>query len=96
MHSFETWGDHWHYFSGAMFIIMFLMMAICIFIFYRRRGFIFNSRWFRQNGNRSWFSDCYSTRNLESADDILNKRYVRGEINKEEFEQLKRDISDTH
>jgi uncharacterized membrane protein len=75
---------------------MFLVMAICIFIFYRRRGFIFNSRWFRQNRGHGWFADCYSTRNLESADDILNKRYVRGEINKEEFEQLKRDISDTH
>lgn len=30
----------------------------------------------------------------ESAVDLLNKRYVRGEISKEEYEKLKSDIAE--
>jgi putative membrane protein len=30
----------------------------------------------------------------ETAEDILKKRYARGEISKEEFERLKKDISE--
>ena len=96
MHHFEMWGEGWHYFPVTMCIIMFLIMAICIFIFYRKRGFIFDNRWFRQNWGRDWFADCFRTGAVETADDILKKRYVRGEINKEEFEQMKRTITDTN
>ncbi len=31
----------------------------------------------------------------ESALEILNRRYARGEISKEQFEEMKKDISDT-
>jgi uncharacterized membrane protein len=95
MHYFETWGNSWHFFPGFMFMIMILIMAVCIFIFCRR-GFIFNRRWFRQNWGRDWFTNCYREKIEESASDLLKKRYVLGEINKEEFEQMKRDISDTN
>ncbi|TFG35586.1 MAG: SHOCT domain-containing protein, partial [Desulfobacterales bacterium] len=30
----------------------------------------------------------------ETADEILKKRYARGEISKEEFERMKKDISE--
>jgi len=71
---------------------MFLIMVI--FIFFRRRGFIFNSGWFRQNWGRGWFGDYYRTRTSESASDILKKRYARGEIKREEFEKMGKDISE--
>ncbi len=35
------------------------------------------------------------TGSAETALDILNKRYARGEITSEEYERLKRDISGT-
>jgi uncharacterized membrane protein len=82
------WGESWTYLPLTMFIIM-----IFFFIFlYRKRGFIFSRRWF---GRDNFFTDCCGVGMVESASDILKKRYARGEINKEVFEQMKRDISDT-
>ena len=34
-----------------------------------------------------------STRLEPSADEILNQRYARGEISKEQYEQMRRDLS---
>ena len=95
MHHFEMWGDGWYFFPVTMFIFMLIVMAIFIIIFYRRRAFIFNRSWFRQNWDRDWFTDCCGIDKVKSANDILEKRYARGEINKEKYEQMKRDISDT-
>ena len=95
MHHFETWGDSWHYFPATMCFFMFIIMAVCFFLFYRKRGFGFNRNWFRQNWNRDRSANCNRSRRSESAIELLKKKYVRGEINKELFEQMKKDISDT-
>jgi len=73
---------------------MLLIMTICFFFVYRKRRIFFNSGWFRQNWSGDWFADRYRMRRGESASELLKKRYVRGEINKEKFEQMKRDISE--
>ncbi len=96
MEHFETWEHSWHYFPATMCIVMFLIMAICFYIIYRRKGFSFESRGFRNNWSRGWSTDCCRTRIVDTATDILKKRYIRGEINKEEYEQMKRDIADTN
>lgn len=94
MHHFESWEHGWFYFPATMCFIMFIIMAICLIYFYRKRRVFFNSSRFRQNWSRDWFSDCFKNRRVESAIDILEKRYARGEINKDVFEQMKKDISD--
>ena len=95
MQCLETLSNSWHYLPIVMFMIMLFIMTAFIFIIYRRRRYIFNGKWFRQNWSRDWFTNCSGVRTKESAGDILKKRYVRGEINKEEFEKMKRDISDS-
>ena len=92
MHCLETLGDSWHYLPVFMFMIMLLIMTVFIFIIYRRRRYIFNGRWFRQNWCRDWFTNYYRTKTKETASDILKKRYAKGEINKEEFDQMKKHI----
>jgi uncharacterized membrane protein len=39
-----------------------------------------------------YHSGPYEERNAESAMEILNKRYARGEINRDEFERIKKDL----
>ena len=95
MYHFETWEHSWHYFPAVMFLVMFIIMVVCFFYFYKKRRVFFNSSWFRHNWSRDWFSDCYKSRRSESASEILKKRYVRGEISKEVFEQMNKEISDT-
>ncbi|HKJ45462.1 MAG TPA: SHOCT domain-containing protein [Balneolales bacterium] len=59
-----------------MFIWPIILIGIIVLLFY----------WLKpQGGNQSPFRQ-------ESALDILKKRYARGEITKEEFERMKRDL----
>jgi len=77
----------WH---GGMFIfpiIGCLMCIACMFFFFSGR--------FRGCGPFYWKNRRDSNgnpNNTESAIDILKKRYASGEINKEEFENIKKDI----
>ena len=71
------WGDAWWH--GGMWIvplIMFTIMVLLIYLIFGRRGW------------RPPWCDARSDTALE----ILKKRYARGEISKEEFEQIKKDL----
>jgi putative membrane protein len=72
----------WHMWMFPMFMPIFWIVIIGLCLY-----FIFG----RNRSNRTWVPG----RSLEgeTALDILKKRYAKGEISKEEFEGMKRDIS---
>jgi putative membrane protein len=72
------WGPMW-FFPMAMPIVMVLVLVLCLYFMFGRGGV-------RPPGDGS------SGRNGDTALDILKKRYARGEITKEEYEQIKKDI----
>jgi putative membrane protein len=79
MYPEDYWSWHVWMFPMFMPIVWIVIIALCLyFIFGRNKA---RGPW----GPGRGFED-------ETALDILKKRYVRGEISKEEFEQMKRDI----
>ena len=85
---FRGFGGMWMIFP----IIMFLIMIFVCFSWRRQRGGFFccppwnNSPW---NNSCSGYND---SNRAESAIEILNNRYAKGEITKEEYTQMKKDI----
>lgn len=77
------WGMHpmgwmWGAWGMGMMLMMLLFWALII------AGIVLGVRWFaRQTGEHR----------PDSALEILRQRYARGEINREEFEAKKRDLS---
>jgi putative membrane protein len=76
---FWQWHTWWIF---PMFMPIFWIVIIVLFLY-----FVFG----RNRAQRPWvpghgFED-------DTALDILKKRYAKGEITKDEFEQMKRDIS---
>ena len=65
-------------------MIMFAVIIILVFLFAGRRG----GCWFPWSGPGRYHGGGES----ESALEILKKRYAKGEITKDEFEQMKKDI----
>ena len=77
------WGAYWWLMPVT---IMVFMMALCFFGM-RRGGF-----WSMDNSES--IRGCWFPRwdGSASAIEILNRRYARGEIQKEEYEQKRRDL----
>ncbi len=73
------WGSMW-----IFPIVMFVIMFICFFLFSRFGGF--RPPWWGSGEHRK------ESGGSDTALDILKKRYAKGEITKEEFDRMKKDI----
>jgi len=71
------WWDHWPW----MFVGFWGLFWVALVV-----GFVFLVKWIAGQGRPG------QTPKKDDALDILKVRYARGEINKEEFEQKKKDL----
>jgi len=71
------WGL-WGIWGVAMMLMMFVFWGVVI------SGIVVGMRWLARQGRES---------KSDAALEILRQRYARGDINKEEFEARKRDLS---
>lgn len=76
-------GGAWGWIGGIfmMFFWVLVLIALALFI-----------RWLVTAGGRGRISYGPQEGTVESALDVLKKRYARGEITKEQFETMRRDI----
>ena len=69
--------------------MMIIMCVLCFLMMRRRMGCMMCGPSSRIPNDSSWIPGS------QSAREILDKRYARGEIEKEEYEQKKKDIEGT-
>ncbi len=68
------------FFGGGIMMLLFWILVII------------GGIWLVQSLTRGNVQSTWSTPNRETPLDILKARYARGEINKEQFEEMKRDL----
>ena len=76
-----TYGSGWGYIGGSMVMLIFWLLVIA--------GIIFLARYLVR---RQEDGDHHHYHHEKTALDILQERYAKGEINKEEYESKKKDI----
>lgn len=93
--SWPGWRAHWF---GFWWICPLMMLFMFLLFFFAIRSKGRGHRWWWMCGypesRHSYGRDQDAT--LESALDILNKRYARGEIEKEEYEEKKATIGSSN
>ena len=77
---FWPYHSNWWGFPGLVILAGFIILIVAL---------VKNSQNQQSYNNRNFYQG--STAN-ESALDILNKRYAKGEITKEQYDQMKRDM----
>jgi len=87
------WGPHWFWIVPFLFMILMIVCAT--------RMMRCAAGWRRVRGQRTgWMplgwckpgKDSVAYRWVETPREILDRRYANGEITKEQYEQMKRDI----
>lgn len=93
---YGPWHMHGHGFWWIFPLMMLFFMFLFFFFFVSRYGGRGSARWWRWMSEHPESHDRYLRDQMassESAMEILNKRYVRGEIDKAEYEEKKATIA---
>jgi len=78
------WGFGW-WIGGMIMMVIFWIVVVV--------GILALIRWLSGQSQPRRISRPQAKESFESALEILRKRYARGEITKEEFENMKKDIN---